>query len=42
MTQWVSSSKEEAEHAKDELGWTYETKDPGDTVWDLVLIAKTL
>ena len=29
-TMGISSSKEEAEHAKDELGWTYETKDLGD------------
>ena len=30
-TTGISSSKEEAKHANDELGWTYETKDFGDT-----------
>ena len=29
-TTGISSSKEEAKRAKDELGWTYETKDLGD------------
>ena len=30
-TTGISSSKEEAERVKDELGWTYETKEFGDT-----------
>ena len=30
-TTGISSSKEEAERVKDKLGWTYETKDLGDT-----------
>ena len=29
-TTGISSSKEEAKRVKDELGWTYETKDLGD------------